>query len=125
MRGSRAPVARCRRPADELPLLGKVGADQYASYGGGLTASGPPCRAFFSENERVRRGTEAWCSGDLAAFGTLVTESGESSIANYECRSPALIDLFHLLIATPGVYGAGLAGRFPRLLPRSRRARPR
>ena len=96
---------------DELPLLGKVSANEYAIYGGRLT--GVPARRaahFFSEIERVRRGTQAWCSGDIAALGTLVTESGESSIANYECGAPALIDLFHLLIATPGVYGARFSG---------------
>ncbi|MFQ6638251.1 hypothetical protein Gotur_016964 [Gossypium turneri] len=34
---------------------------------------------------RVRKGLEAWASGDLRAFGELMTASGLSSIKNYEC----------------------------------------
>nr|KJB53701.1 hypothetical protein B456_009G002000 [Gossypium raimondii] len=40
---------------------------------------------YFSENMRVRKGLEAWASGDLRAFGELMTASGLSSIKNYEC----------------------------------------
>jgi galactokinase len=65
---------------------------------------------FFSENERVGRGTAAWEIGDLAAFGRLVTESGASSIENYECGCPELVAIYELLREAPGVYGARFSG---------------
>lgn len=65
---------------------------------------------FFSEVERVRQGVKAWAKGDLPAFGLLMTESGESSIRNYECGSPPLVDLYELLVGCPGVYGARFSG---------------
>lgn len=40
---------------------------------------------FFTETARVRRGVEAWEKGDLKLFGQLMTDSGRSSIENYEC----------------------------------------
>jgi galactokinase len=39
-----------------------------------------------------------------------MTASGESSIHNYECGSPPLIDLHRLLVETDGVYGARFSG---------------
>jgi galacturonokinase len=39
-----------------------------------------------------------------------MTASGESSIRNYECGSPPLVDLYHALVAMPGVYGARFSG---------------
>ncbi len=65
---------------------------------------------FFGENERVRKGIEAWKSGDIFAFGKLVTESGESSIQNYEAGSPLLIDLFNIIKETKGVFGGRFMG---------------
>lgn len=114
-------VAECAEAARQLlaaagrwhepPLLAKVSADEYACHGGRLTGA-PARRAahFFSEMERVQRGTRAWLAGNMAEFGSLVSESGESSIANYECGAPPLIDLFRLLVSAPGVYGARFSG---------------
>ncbi len=65
---------------------------------------------FFSENERVRRGQSAWRSGDIQHFGELMTQSGESSISNYEAGSPHLITLHEILNRCAGVYGARFAG---------------
>ena len=65
---------------------------------------------FFSEVDRVGRGIAAWQAGDLPAFGELMTASGASSINNYECGSPPLIDLYHVLVGTEGVYGARFSG---------------
>lgn len=65
---------------------------------------------FFSENERVKKGVAAWKKGDLALFGQLMFESGESSIQNYECGCPELITIYNILRATPGVYGARFSG---------------
>ena len=39
-----------------------------------------------------------------------MTASGESSIRNYECGSPPLIDLYQTLVATDGVHGARFSG---------------
>jgi galactokinase len=65
---------------------------------------------FFGETRRVREGREAWRRGDLERFGELMTESGESSIVNYECGTPPLVTLYGLLRAAPGVYGARFSG---------------
>lgn len=65
---------------------------------------------FFSENQRVRHGLDAWRSGDIRRFGQLMTQSGESSINNYEAGSPHLIALHEILNSCAGVYGARFAG---------------
>ena len=82
-------------------------AEQYEMHRGLL--SGPPARRaahFFSEVRRVFCGVDAWRRGDLRQFGELVSESGASSIHNYECGSPPLIDLYQRLVASDGVFGA-------------------
>ena len=74
---------------------------------------GAPARRaahFFSEMQRVQAGVTAWRQGDLQAFGNHITESGASSIRNYECGAPPLVDLYHILIETEGVYGARFSG---------------
>ena len=98
------------RPA-LAPVLGNVTFEEYEAHRGRLRAE-PARRAahFFSEAERVRQGVEAWRSGDLGRFGALMTASGESSIRSYECGTPPLIDLYHALIETDGVYGARFSG---------------
>ena len=65
---------------------------------------------FFSEVGRVRQGVMAWSRGGLPMFGRLMTKSGESSIQNYQCGSPPLVDLYELLVRCPGVYGARFSG---------------
>ncbi|MDE7100547.1 MAG: hypothetical protein K2O05_01680, partial [Anaeroplasmataceae bacterium] len=65
---------------------------------------------FYNENERVQKGEEAWLKGDIIEFGKLVTESGKSSIELYEAGSPLLVDLFNIIISTPGVYGGRFMG---------------
>lgn len=65
---------------------------------------------FFSENERVKQGALAWKNGDLTKFGSLMFESGESSINKYECGCPELILIYNLLKEAPGVYGARFSG---------------
>ena len=96
---------------DAVPLLGNVRPEEYAAHKAELT--GPPARRaehFFTEIDRVERGVAAWRAGDLAAFGRLVTESGASSIHNYECGSPPLIALYELLAGADGVYGTRFSG---------------
>ena len=65
---------------------------------------------FFTEMDRVRKGAPLWEKGDLENFGRLVTESGRSSIKNYECGSPPLIKIYDILNSTDGVYGARFSG---------------
>ena len=95
----------------ERPLLGHVTAEEYAAHKS-LLRGAPARRAahFFSEVGRVERGVAAWRRGDIEEFGCLMTASGESSIGNYECGSPPLIDLYHILIETKGVCGARFSG---------------
>ena len=96
---------------DSDPALGNVSADEFAAHKHRLHDA-PARRAahFFSECDRVRRGVAAWKQGDLVSFGALMTTSGESSIRNYECGRAPLIDLYHALIETEGVYGARFSG---------------
>ncbi|MBN1854429.1 MAG: hypothetical protein JW829_16985 [Pirellulales bacterium] len=114
-------VAECTEAAQILldatgqsarePFLGNITPAQYATHRSRL-AGAPARRAahFFAESDRVQRGVEAWQLGDLPEFGRLITASGASSIENYECGAPPLIDLYHILIETGGVYGARFSG---------------
>ncbi|MCX8037324.1 MAG: hypothetical protein N3D11_09840 [Candidatus Sumerlaeia bacterium] len=112
-----AAAGRATRPASDSsgpprpPLLGDIAPADYRAHKHLL--SGAPARRaahFFSEVERVAQGVAAWRSGDLETFGRLITQSGESSIVNYECGAPPLIDLYRILIENPGVYGARFSG---------------
>ncbi len=67
-------------------------------------------RHFYSECERVRQGVAAWKAGDIKKFGELVFESCESSMNNYECGSPELIALYHIMRRTDGIYGGRFSG---------------
>ncbi len=115
-------VAECQAAARQLlefagcngiadPRLRHVDPDYFASYGARLDA---PLRKrathFFTEMARVQQGEAAWRAGDLGRFGTLVAESGESSIKNYESGCPQLISLYEILCNTPGVYGVRFSG---------------
>jgi galacturonokinase len=96
---------------DGRGVLGDIASAEYAAFGGRLRGA-PARRAahYFSEVDRVGHGVAAWRDGNLAAFGALMTTSGESSIRNYECGSPPLIDLYRVLAVAPGVYGARFSG---------------
>jgi galacturonokinase len=97
------------RPQQEH-RLGKLTDDEYIAHKHLL--SGPPARRaahFFSETQRVEQGIAAWMQGDLERFGKLMTESGHSSIHNYECGSPPIIDLYEILVKTEGCTGRALA----------------
>ncbi|OMO89159.1 hypothetical protein CCACVL1_07993 [Corchorus capsularis] len=65
---------------------------------------------YFSENDRVTKGVEAWASGDLKYFGQLMSASGLSSIINYESGCEPLIQLYEVLLKAPGVFGARFSG---------------
>ncbi len=107
---ARTLLAAAGHPSDR-PVLRSVSAEQYHMHRDRL--SGPPAlRAahFFTEMDRVQRGVDAWRRGDLEEFGRQITQSGASSINQYECGAPPLVDLYHLLIETEGVYGARFSG---------------
>ena len=65
---------------------------------------------YFGEVQRVANGVAAWQNGNINRFGELMTESGESSVKNYECGSPQLITLYEILRDIPGVYGTRFSG---------------
>lgn len=67
-------------------------------------------RHFWTETQRVQLGAALWARGDLAGFGRLMTESGRSSVENYECGGPHLRSLYDILRETDGVYGARFSG---------------
>jgi len=65
---------------------------------------------WYTEFERVKKGSEAWRKGDIEAFGKLVFESGWSSIYNYETGSPQLKAIYDIMTRTDGVYGGRFSG---------------
>jgi galactokinase len=115
-------VRECAEAAQELlrlaglplpaqPVLRRVPEDVFTRHGERL----PPrlrrrALHFFGEQDRVARGVDAWRRGDLEAFGRAVTESGRSSVDNYECGNPYLRDAFEIIGSCDGVYGARFSG---------------
>lgn len=67
-------------------------------------------RHFFTEVERVRQAVRCWFQGDQAGLGRLMNASCESSISDYECGAPPLIDLFQCARQAPGCYGSRFSG---------------
>lgn len=65
---------------------------------------------FYSEIDRVEKGIEYYKKGDIESFGKLVTESGESSINNWETGSKEMIELFDIIKSCDGVYGTRFSG---------------
>ena len=65
---------------------------------------------YYSEFNRAEKGGEAWRNGDIDTYGSLVFESGRSSIVNYECGSPELIRLYDIMTETDGIYGGRFSG---------------
>lgn len=65
---------------------------------------------YFSEFDRVYKGVEAWRKGDIETFGKLSSESGHSSIYNYETGSDELKTLYEIITRTDGIYGGRFSG---------------
>ena len=65
---------------------------------------------FYGEVDRVEKGVQAYKDGNIELFGKLVTESGYSSIYNWETGSPELIKLYEILKSCKGVYGTRFSG---------------
>lgn len=64
----------------------------------------------FTEFDRVERGVAAWRNGDIELFGKLSSESGYSSIFNYEAGSDELKMLYDIITQTDGIYGGRFSG---------------
>ena len=65
---------------------------------------------WYSEMQRVENGAAAWRKGDIAEYGRLSFESGESSIYNWETGSPELKALYEIMKQTDGIYGGRFSG---------------
>lgn len=100
---------------DVEPLLANVRQEEYETLRQTLPTE-LRCRAdhFFTERARVHAGVAAWQTGDIGHFGRLISESGASSIENYETVSAPLVDLYEILADTPGVYGTRFSSAGPR-----------
>ena len=115
---ARELLAACGRPWKEGagdgggPILGMVTEAEWREHGAALTRRELRLRAehFFTEQARVRAGVEAFERGDMAALGPLMTESGESSIRNFEVGAEAMARLRAILLATEGVTGCRFSG---------------
>ena len=65
---------------------------------------------WYTEYERVHLGVEAWRKGDVAEFGKLISQSGHSSIYNWETGSPELKKLYEIMMHTDGIFGGRFSG---------------
>jgi len=65
---------------------------------------------YYHEQERVRKGIEAWRNGDIKAFGEQIFRSGRSSIYYYEAGSEPLKALYEIMLKTDGIYGGRFSG---------------
>jgi galacturonokinase len=107
---AKALLAAVGRP-DAQPVLRSISLAEYRESKQVLKgAEARRAEHFFSEMQRVELGVAAWREGDLERFGQLIRQSGASSIENYQCGCPPLIDLYGILHDTPGVLGARFSG---------------
>jgi len=65
---------------------------------------------WYNELNRVEKGINYYQKGDVSSFGKLITESGISSITNWETGSKEIIDLFNIIKDKEGVYGTRFSG---------------
>ena len=65
---------------------------------------------WYTEQARCEEAAEAWRAGDMRRFGALCTESGRSSVDNWQTGAPELVRLFEIVTHTEGVYGGRFAG---------------
>ena len=65
---------------------------------------------WYTEQERVMDGAEAWRKGDIEEYGRLSFQSGNSSIYNWETGSPELKTLYDIMTRTDGIYGGRFSG---------------
>ncbi len=65
---------------------------------------------WYTENQRVEKGVEAWRNGDIEEYGKLSFESGYSSIHSWETGSPELKTIYDIMLQTDGIYGGRFSG---------------
>jgi galactokinase len=70
----------------------------------------PRCQHVVSENRRVLRGCELLRSGNIEAFGELMTESYRSIRNNFEASCAELDQMIAIVLRAPGALGARIAG---------------
>ena len=68
------------------------------------------CEHWYTEFERVEKGVDAWRNGDIEEFGRLSSESGWSSIHNWESGAAEQIRLYEIMTRTEGIYGGRFSG---------------
>ncbi len=108
---ARELLRRARLSAGQWVRLGDVPREVYEAHENDLPETlRRRARHFFSEAQRVQDGIKAWVCGDIVGFGKLITESGRSSIENYQSGSPALVSLYEILSEQSGVYGSRFCG---------------
>ena len=99
------------RPAGSVTQLRDVTVDELMNEWATLDPVGRlRARHVLLENDRVVRGADALRSGDLIAFGTLMSASHASSRDDFENSSPALDALFEAAEESPGFLGGKLSG---------------
>ncbi|MBQ7651900.1 MAG: hypothetical protein IJS15_13125 [Victivallales bacterium] len=65
---------------------------------------------YFSEMHRVEQAVTAWRNGDIAEFGRISFESGQSSIEFWETGSEELKAMYEIMRETDGIYGGRFSG---------------
>ncbi len=65
---------------------------------------------WYGELNRVEEGMKLYKKGDITSFGKLLTESGLSSINNWETGTKELTNLFNIIKDIDGVYGTRFSG---------------
>lgn len=113
--GFNGRVEECHRAAallkDGAQVLSEVPRELYEERKGSLPEElHKRAEHFFGEVERVQQGARAWKEANLKQFGTLMNQSCQSSISNYESGSEILIELHGLVSSTSGVYGSRFSG---------------
>lgn len=88
-----------------------VDRDLFEKYKNHLPDSfGKRAEHWYAECDRVLKGVEAWENGNIDSFGSLMNQSGVSSINLWETGNEELSSLTHILSHTDGVYGARFSG---------------
>ncbi len=65
---------------------------------------------YFGEMHRVDDAVAAWRKGDIAEFGRISFESGQSSIEFWETGSEELKAMYEIMRKTDGIYGGRFSG---------------
>lgn len=65
---------------------------------------------YYTEMDRVDKMKAAWKNGDIVEIGKLMSESGESSIYNYETGSDELKSIGEICKNIKGIYGGRFSG---------------